>query len=317
MSISLQTKLVNGHSGINDAWHVEHHVYEQQIKLLRRENIRTDKLDRFGKHIPTIKEKEGFVVNLNTDNFGDRVKVRGLFIDGDVQNASVVFKIGGTIINKIPLRLIKALNKVNDIPNYMDFSFDVFFGDSIYVHLFHRLMLLDMTFVDVPDEIKEIGVVFEGCWLNNKELARLNDITMDHFIKQPIAWSLPNDKIVNHLSIQNILVCERKDNIKRVKYDCLYSDRVSDEQVNVFDYDERLSAVYGIKVNDNVTCFNMNPGKPWDCHYSEGNFNVSKFIKEKLVVERKDGSDAPIDVFFLTTNQLHYEKGMCGLKFAY
>jgi hypothetical protein len=293
-------------------------VYEQQIKQLRRETIPEVKLDKFGVvRNEGVKDKEGFVVILNTEDFGDRVKMRGLFIDGDIGNASAVIKIGGSIINKIPLRLIKALNKVNNIPNYMDFSFDAFFGDCIQLHLFNRLMLLEISFVDVPEEIKEIGVVFEGCWLNNNELQRLKNTTFDYFIKQPIAWKLPNDKIANNLSIQNMLVCERKDNIKRVNYHCVYRDRVSDEQVSVFDYDERLCAVYGIKVNDNVTCFNMNPGKPWDCHYPEGNFNVCRFENEKLVVERKDGSDAPTDVYFLVTNVLHYENGMCGLRFAY
>jgi hypothetical protein len=296
---------------------VEHHVYEQQIKTLRREIIHPNKMDKFGRTIKGVKESEGFYVNVDSDHFGDRVKVRGLFINGDVGNASVVFKIGGSIINKIPLRLIDALNKVKNVANYMDFNFDVFFGDSIYLHVFNKVMKLEIVFVDVPEVIKEIGVVFEGCWLNNKELARLKDINMDHFIKQPVTWSLPNDKIENHLTIQNILICERKNNIKRVKYDCEYNDGVSSVPVNVFDYDERMCAIYGIDVNHTATCFNMNPGKPWDCHYPDGNFNVCRFEKEKLVVERKDGSDAPLNVYFLVTNQLHYEKGLCGVMFAY
>lgn len=316
MSVSLQTKLVNGHSTINDSCRIEHHVYEQQIKTLQRGTIPANKLDKFGHMIEGVKETKGFYVNLDNDNFGDRVKIRGLFIDGDVGNASVVFKIGGSIINKIPLRLIEALNNVKDVANYMDFNFEVFFGDCIHLHVFNRVMKFEILFIDVPEEIREIGVVFEGCWLNNKELARLKDIIMDNFIKQPFAWSLPNDNISNNLTIQNMLVCERKNNIKRVKYDCIYRDMVTTENVNVFDYDERMCAIYGIAVNDRVTCFNMNPGKPWDCHYPEGNFNVCKFEKEKLVVERKDGSDAPMDVYFLATNQLHYEKGLCGVRFA-
>jgi hypothetical protein len=255
---------------------------------------------------------------LKSDDVGDRTKIRGLFVSRDVEyshDAAAEIWIAGFKVNSIPMRLIVALNNVNDVPNYMDFSFETFFCDSIYLHLVERISIVELRFVNMPNEITDVEVLFDCCWLSNKELVRMKDSKFDHFYKQVMPQRLPGKLVPNNLSIQNILICDSKDNIKRVKYDC-YSTNDS-AHVSVFNYDERLSAIYGVGVNDKVTAFSMNPGKPWDCHYPEGNLNISKFDNERLVVERKKNNNAPLDVYFLATNQLHYEKGLAGPRFAW
>jgi hypothetical protein len=291
---SLAAKLTNK-SSINDVFSVDHRVYEQRIRTTYDHKLR-----------------------LKSDDVGDRTKIRGLFVSRDVEyshDAAAEIWIAGFKVNSIPMRLIVALNNVNDVPNYMDFSFETFFCDSIYLHLVERISIVELRFVNMPNEITDVEVLFDCCWLSNKELARMKDSKFDHFYKQVMPQRLPGKLVPNNLSIQNILICDSKDNIKRVKYDC-YSTNDS-AHVSVFNYDERLSAIYGVGVNDKVTAFSMNPGKPWDCHYPEGNLNISKFDNERLVVERKKNNDAPLDVYFLATNQLHYEKGLAGPRFAW
>jgi hypothetical protein len=289
---SLAAKLLSS-SGTNDKFGVEHHVYEQRIRTTNGQKLR-----------------------LKSDDLGDRCKIRGLFLPNDVvfsRDAVAEILIGGFEINSIPMRLIQALND-SKTDGFMEFSFDKFFGDSIYLHLVEKLCICELRFVNMPQEA-EIEVLFECCWLNNKELVRMKGTTFDHFYKQVIHHQLPMNFIQNNLSVQNLIVCDRKENIKSINYNCICPDDLS--QVSVIDYDERMVSIYGIKVNDKVTVFNMNPGKPWDCLYPEGNFNANKFDKERLVVERKNNANKPLDVYFLIINQLHYEKGMVGPRFAW
>uniref|UniRef100_A0A6C0BUZ5 Uncharacterized protein n=1 Tax=viral metagenome TaxID=1070528 RepID=A0A6C0BUZ5_9ZZZZ len=262
-------------------------------------------------HSHRVYEQRVFTTNnlklvLKSDDVGYRFKIRGLFIPRELeysQDAAAEIWIDGFKVSSIPMRLISALNNAL---NYTDFSFDVFFCDSIYLHL---ICLCELRFVNMPKEITEVEVLFDGCWLSNKELMRMNDSNFDHFFKQVM---LPGKLVPNNLSIQNVLVCENKANIKSVTYDC-YSKSDS-SHVSVFDYDERLVDVYGVSVNDKITAFSMNPGKPWDCHYPEGNLNICQFENENLVIERKRDDASQFDVYLLATNQLHYEKGMASVK---
>lgn len=291
---SLAAKLTNT-SSINDTFSVGHRVYEQRVRTTY-----------------------GLKLRLTSDDIGDRFTIRGLFVPRDVeysQDAAAEIWIAGFKVNSIPMRLIVALNNVNDVPNYMDFSFEKFFCDSIYLHLVERISIVELRFVNMPSEITDIEVLFDCCWLSNKELARMKDSKFDHFYKQVMPQRLPGKLVSNNLSIQNVLVCDSKDNITRVKYDC-YSTSDS-SPVSVFDYDERLSAIYGVRVNDKITAFSMNPGKPWDCHYPEGNLHINHFDNERLIIERKKNNEEELDVYFLATNQLHYEKGMAGPRFAW
>lgn len=289
---SLATKLLSS-SATNDRFIVEHHVYEQRIRITNSLRLR-----------------------LKSDDLGDRCSIRGLFLQNDVvfpREAAAEIWIAGFRINSIPMRLIQALND-SKTDGFMEFSFDKFFCDSIYLHLVEKLCICELRFVNMPQEA-EIEVLFECCWLNNKELARMKDTRFDHFYKQIIQHQLPTNFIQNSLSVQNLIVCDNKENIKSIAYNCICPNDLT--PVSVLDYDERLVSIYGIKVNDKVTAFNMNPSKPWDCHYPEGNFNANKFDKERLVVERKNNADEPLDVYFLVTNQLHYEKGLVGVRFAW
>lgn len=291
---SLAAKLTNT-SSMDDTFSVERRVYEQRVRTTY-----------------------GLKLRLKSDDIGDRFTIRGLFVPRDVeysQDAAAEILIAGFKVNSIPMRLIAALNNVNDVPNYMDFSFEKFFCDSIYLHLVERISTVELRFVNMPDEITDIEVLFDCCWLSNKELARMKGSKFDHFYKQVMPQRLPGKLVPNNLSIQNVLVCDSKDNIKCVKYDC-YSTSDS-SPVSVFEYDERLSAIYGVKVNDNITAFSMNPGKPWDCHYPQGNLNINKFENERLIIERKKNNEDALDVYFLATNQLHYENGLAGPRFAW
>jgi len=289
---SLAAKLLSS-SVTNDKFVVEHHVYEQRIRTTNSHKLR-----------------------LKSDDLGDRFRIRGLFLPNDVvfpRDAVAEILIGGFIINSIPMRLIQALND-SKTASFMEFSFDKFFGDSIYLHLVEKLCISELRFVNMPQEA-EIEVLFECCWLNNKELTRMKNTSFDHFYKQVIQHELPTNFIENCLSVQNLIVCDNKENIKSINYNCICPNDLT--QVSVIDYDERMVSIYGIKVNDKVTVFNMNPGKPWECHYPEGNLNANKFDKERLVVERKNHADETLDVYFLVTNQLHYEKGLAGPRFAW
>ena len=298
MESSLDAKLASS-SAINEIFHIEHHVYEQRVLTIKSTDNR-------------------ITVRLKPDDVGDNFKIRGLFLPSDAEysrTAAVELWMGGFIINKIPMRLIQALNRVNDVPDYMDFSYDTFFSDCIHLHLVAHIMIVELRFVDMPNEVSNnIEVLFDCCWLNNKELARMKGVIIDNYFKHVMPCYLPG-KPSNNLGIQTILVCERKDNIKSVKYDC--QSNCGKTPVNVLHYNERGVGVYGIKITDRVTGFTTNPGKPWDVHYPEGNFNSSKFENEQLVVERKKNDGAPLDVYFLATNQLHYENGMAGPKFAW
>lgn len=289
---SLAAKLLSS-SATNDRYGVEHHVYEQRVRTTTSHKLR-----------------------LKSDDLGDRCRIRGLFLPTDMEfsrEAVAEILIGGFRINSIPMRLIQALND-SKTDGFMEFSFDKFFGDSIYLHLVEKLCICELRFVNMPQEA-EIDVLFECCWLNNKELARMKDTTFDHFYKQVMHHRLPTNFIQNCLSVQNLIVCDNKENIKSIAYSCICPNDLT--QVSVFDYDEQLVSIYGVKINDKVTVFNMNPGKPWDCHYPEGNFNTNKFDKERLVVERREHADETLDVYFLVTNQLHYEKGLVGQRFAW
>ena len=260
---SLAAKLLSS-SGTNDKFGVEHHIYEQRIRTTNGQNLR-----------------------LKSDDLGDRCRIRGLFLQNDIvfsRDAAAEILIGGFRINSIPMRLIQALND-SKTDGFMEFSFDKFFGDSIYLHLVEKLCICELRFVNMPQEA-EIEVLFECCWLNNKELARMKGATFDHFYKQVIQHQLPTNFIQNCLSVQNLIVCDNKENIKSVAYSCICPNDLT--QVSVLDYDEKMVSIYGINVNDKATVFNMNPGKPWDCHYPEGNFNANKFDKERLVVERRE-----------------------------
>jgi hypothetical protein len=287
---SLEVKLSSSTS-FNDTTCTEHHVYEQRIRTTNSLKFR-----------------------MRSDDVGDRCKIRGLFLPSDLEysrEAAAEIWIAGFKINSIPMRLMSALNDGN-IDGFLEFSFDKFFGDSIYLHLVDKMCICELRFVNMS---QEVDVLFECCWLNNKELARMKNMKFDHFFKQVMPHVLPREFIQNNLTIQNLIVCENKDNIKSITYDCVCpADFIP---VSVFDYDERLVSIYGVKVNDKVTVFNMNPGKPWDCHYPEGNFNVNKFYNERLVVERRERNDEPLDVYFLATNQLHYEKGLAGPRFTW
>ncbi len=346
-------------------------------KLLSTSSINTGGV--YEQRIYTTKSHK---LRLISDDFGDKCMVRGLFLPSNVEyptEAVAQILILGHIITSIPMRLISALN-TSETNGFMEFSFDKFFSDSIHLYLFEKICVCELQFVNMPFNM-EFEVLFECCWLRNKELVKMKDAKFDHLIKQVMPHQLqpykrvqfkknvdkmkvakmngdeysriinnetPGDYIIeingknmrncdivselssdgeyslllakhpiyiqNQLTIQNLIVCDKKENIKSVVYNCVSDDLIP---VSVIDYDERLVSIYGIKVNDAVTAFNMNPGKPWDCHYPEGNFNVNKFNKERLVVERKERSDEVLDVYFLATNHLHYEKGVAGIRFAW
>lgn len=293
---SLAIKLTNV-GAINNIG-IDHRVYEQRVRT-------TDNLK----------------LQLKSDDVGDRVKIRGLFIPSDVKYskyAAIELWIAGFKINSIPMNLISLLNS-SKVPNYMDLSFDVFFSDSIYLHLADKLCVCELRFVKMPSTVTSVEVLFDCCWLSNKELARMKGAKFEHFFKQVVSHTLLDGEqyIQNNLTIQNMIVCDKKDNIKSVKYDCVAPDE--QVRVSVFNYDERLVSIYGVEVNNKVTVFSMNPSKPWDCHYPEGNFNANRFDRERLKINRKNEGDGyeTFDVYFLATNQLSYQTGMCGPRFAW
>jgi hypothetical protein len=231
---------------------------------------------------------------------GDCFKIRGFFMPHHLidEKASVCFEIGGQHISEIPLSLLVKLNPMTDVRDYVDFNYDVFFSAPIYLHMlkYHKVWL---TFKNIHPEINEIDVVFDATWLDESERkVDKREVLMKQVEKKPCGI------------IQNILVCDKKSNITGVEIKASIKDTHK-----VLNYDERMVGIYGVAINDGVTCFDMNPLQDWKSHVPNGGFHEYAHNKTDIVLKQKE--DRACDVYYLVTNQLNYGNGMVSRNFSW
>ena len=246
-----------------------------------------------------------FKKGLTLSDVGDCFKVRGFFIPTHLikSNMTVQLKIGGNCINEIQIELLHLLNTKTDLENYIDFNYDLFFEDPIFVYLlqYHRV---EIIFTNIPDEIKDIDVVFDAMWLDQsimKDGKRAKHLT---HMKEPYKYK----KVCNGI-IQNILISGAKSNLKRVEVGC----DVSKKQYKLLNYDERFISIYGNAVTDKMTCFNMNSTQQLSCHNPNWGFHAYTHETVTIDVEQKEPHE--YEVYYLSTNTLCYENGMGECRF--
>jgi hypothetical protein len=252
-------------------------VYEQRIIKFSRENAL-----RF---------------QLRIKDVGDCFKIRGFFIPHHLIDAksSVLIEIGGQYISEIPLSLLVKLNTRTDIQDYIEFNYDIFFSEPIYLNLlqYHEVWL---RFKNIHIAINEINVVFDATWLEESE-RKVNKKTTLMKQVEPKPCGI----------IQNILVCDKKSNIAGIE--------VKADTHNVLNYDDIMVGIYGVDINDGVTCFNMNPLQDWKSHGPNGGFHEYAHNKTDFVIKQKE--ERACDVYYLVTNQLNYGNGMVSRNFSW
>lgn len=271
-----------------------------KVKAYQPINVHEQRIVKF-----TRREHFRFVCSPRIATLGDCFKIRGFFMPHHLidEKATVTISIGGRPISEIPLKLLMRLNTRNDISdlNYIDFSYDVFFSDPIYLHLlqYHEVWL---HFKNIHPEINEIDVVFDATWLDESERK------VDNGIKSTLMKN-----ICTHMCgiVQNVLICDKKSNISGIE---ITADILKDTH-KVLDYDERLVGIYGVAINDGVTCFNMNPLVDWKSHVPTGGFHNYAHVSSHLTLKKKEERNA--DIYYLVTNSLYYENGMGTVRFSW
>lgn len=234
-------------------------------------------------------------------NVGDCFKIRGFFMPHHLidDKASVLLKIGGQHISEIPLSLLMKLNTRTDVQDYVEFNYDVLFSEPIYLHMlqYHEVWL---TFKNINLEINEIDVVFDATWLDESERKVDKKTTL---IKQ--VETIPCG------IIQNILVCDKKSNIAGIE---LQASILKDIH-KVLNYDEIMVGIYGVAINDGVTCFNMNPLQDWKSHVPNGGVHEYAHNKTDFVLKQKE--ERVCDVYYLVTNRLNYGNCIVSRNFSW
>jgi hypothetical protein len=242
---------------------------------------------------------------LEIANVGDCFKIRGFFIPIHLikSNMTVQLRIGEQRINKIPIELLHLLNTKTDLENYIDFNYDLFFEDPIFVYL-TRYQKIDIIFTNIPDEIKDIDVVFDAMWLDQSIIKDDNSTRHITHMKEPYK----HKKGCNGI-IQNILICDTKSNLKSVKVCC----DVLTEQYQLLNYDERFISIYGNAITDKMTCFNMNSTQSMSNHDPTWGFHAYSHNTVTIDVEQKEPRE--YEVYYLATNRINYESGIGSCLF--
>jgi hypothetical protein len=248
----------------------------------------------------------GFMYALNTIPnkafWSDCFKIRGIFIPTHlVEDVVMVIEIGGNPQFTMPLKLLALLNNRTDIPNYISFNHDTFFNDFIYTNHLTQYHEIRIIFTNVPDDIKSIDVLFDTMLLETQPLMKRE------YKKTTRIKCVTDDKPGRIL--QNILVCENKANIKSVHFKVRILK--GSEEHTVFNYNEHLVSIYGVEVNENVTCFSMNPLLPWTSHESNSGFHTPGCDVE-VVVETNIGNEKP-KIYYLSANMLTYSPRHLGV----
>jgi len=232
---------------------------------------------------------------------GDCFKISGFFMPHHLidETASVILEIGGQYISEITLSLLVKLNTRTDIQDYVEFNYDVFFSEPIYLHMSQYYEIL-LRFRNIDSEINEINVIFDATWLDESE-RRVDKKTtlMKQVETKPCGI------------IQNILVCDKKSNIAGIE---IKSSILKDTHI-VLNYDERMVGIYGVIINDGLTCFNMNPLQDWKSNVPNGGFHEYAHNKTDFVLKQKE--ERACDVYYLVTNQLNYGGGMVTRNFSW
>lgn len=268
-------------------------AYMSSSRISSVGRIKTFPIEVTEQRILKFNRNKGFSLKLNGNPMNliaDCFKFRGIFIQTDlIENIEMNMIIGGQPIFNVPLKLLYLLNDRLDIPNYISFNHDLFFSDFIYTNLL-KYHLIEVVFSNVPDEIKEIEVLFDTMLLEShchtKKETRFKTVSEEC-----------------GTIMQNILVYKNKANIKSIELNV--TPPGSSTKHNVFKYDEKLVSIYGVKINDNVTCFSMNPLLPWDSHESNSGLHA-------YWCEVEDNVEGNPKIYYLSQNALRYSNGMCG-----